>query len=184
MQKQQRRAHAAVQSSVIDTEPKLPGLSAIMYGTDAEPCLLAVACTAGSCRSSAVCSPATPAARPLLVAMLPCSSASVEEEEEAAGWVWYWAGAAEEEEGWTEAGCSVGTAAEAELSLLLLLVMWVLRATAELDRSVARSSSCSSPCQCSWNRVMRSREMSSSSSLSPPPANTALVSARKAKPNQ
>ena len=132
---------------------RLQLLHATMQWTDPDFCLLADAFPAGnfSCNSCAACIPATPAARLLLVAVLPCSSSSAKDEEEAAGWVWFWAGEAEEEEGcgaeaeegWTEAGCSVGAAAEAMLSLLLLLVLvaGVLRATAELDRSVARSSS-------------------------------------------
>ena len=123
------------------------GLHATMHWTDPRPCLLADACTAGCGNSSAACLSATPDARLLLLASLPCSCSSAEEEEQAAGWVGFWAGeaeeegkpdAAEEEGRWTEAGCS---AAVVVLSLLLLLVAGGLRATAELDRSVARSSS-------------------------------------------
>ena len=77
--------------------------------------------------------------------MSPCSCSSAKEVEEAAGWVKFWAGETEEE-GWTEAGgsvgmaSSVGIATEAVPLLVLLLVAGGLRATAELDRSVARSS--------------------------------------------
>lgn len=44
-----------------------------------------------------------------------------------------------------------------------------ITATAELARSVSRSSSCRRPCQYSWKSVIRSRDTSSSSPVSPPP---------------
>lgn len=150
-----------------------------------DSCLLLDACKVGS---SAACIPATLAAWLLLLAVLLGSSSCTEdEEEEAAGWLRFCASGEAEEEGVCDAGgeekrpasMSGGPETEAVLSLLLLarLLASGFRATAELDRSMARSSSCRSPCQCSWNRVIRSREMSSSSSLSPPPAGIARMSA-------
>ena len=50
-------------------------------------------------------------------------------------------------------------------------------ATAEFARRVSRSSSCSRPCQYSWYKVMRSRDMSNSSPVSPPPVHPVLHSA-------
>lgn len=73
-------------------------------------------------------------------------------------------GEEEEDEG-AEVDWSIGDVAE----MLLLLIGGVI-ATAELERSVARSRSWRRPCQYSWNRVMRSSEISSSSPVVPPPA--------------
>lgn len=87
-------------------------------------------------------------------------------------------GAAAESSGNEEEEESVGEEEELPLEEVnVLLLASGAGATAEFARRVPRSSSCSRPCQYSWYKVMRSRDMSSSSPVSPPPAQPVLHSA-------